>query len=114
MRTSVLVVCLLALASCSSAAVPGAQDAIDQTDRAFRVQAESDLRNAANAEEAYFAQTGIYTTDMAALGVNSSGDVTLSAPQADAAGFCVQAVHVGSGTTWHFQKAEAAVADGPC
>jgi type II secretory pathway pseudopilin PulG len=112
-KTRLGVASLLLLAGCSSAALPGADNALEQTDKAYQVQAEADLRNASNAEEAYFAENGTYTTDLAGAGFNPSGDVTVSVLQADAVGFCIQAVD-GSGSTWHLRKSEGAMTDGPC
>jgi hypothetical protein len=102
------------LAGCSSAALPGADTTLDQPAKAHRLQAEVDLRNAAMAQESYFAQHGSYTTDLGAAGFNPSSSTTVTVPQADPAGFCVQAVHADSGDTWHLRKTDLGPTSGPC
>jgi hypothetical protein len=102
----------VAAVSCSSAGLPGAQEPLDQVGRAERVKLEVDVTNAVRAEEAYFAQNDTYTADVAALGVASSGGVTLSIPTATAATFCVQ-VTDGT-TTLHATKEDSRPTEGPC
>jgi hypothetical protein len=98
--------------SCSSAGLPGAQEPLEQIERADRVKLEVDLSNAIRAQESYFAQNDTYTTDLNALGVNSSGDVSLSIPSADATTYCVE---VTDGTnTLHASKEDPQPAEGSC
>jgi hypothetical protein len=98
--------------SCSSAGLPGADESLDQIERAERVTLELDLTNATRAQDAYFAQNNTYTTDVNALGVNSSQGVTLSIPTATATTYCVQVTD--GKTTMHSSKENPQPAEGAC
>jgi hypothetical protein len=103
---------LLLLVGCTSAAAPGAGNVLDQVDKAYVAQAQSDLRNASVAEDAYFAQNGTYSTDLNALGVHPSSGMNMMVAQADASGYCIQAQHETS--MWHYSKATGSTETGPC
>ncbi|MGH2805750.1 MAG: hypothetical protein ACRDKT_00595 [Actinomycetota bacterium] len=105
-------VALVAAVSCSSAGLPGAQEPLEQIGRAERVTLELDLTNASRAEEAYFAQNDTYTTDVTALGVNSSEGVTLTIPTADTTTYCVEVTD--GENTMHLSKESPSPAAGPC
>jgi hypothetical protein len=108
MKRYVAAAAVLLFSACSSAAGPGAGDVLGQVDKASAVEVEAALRSAAVAEEAYFAQQGTYTTDVAALGVNPGPSVTLTAARADAADFCIQGTHARSpDDPWHISKGGA-------
>jgi len=64
--------------------------------RGFRARIESDARNAATAEEAYFAETNAYSSDCTTLpGFTKSDGVTLTCT-GDAAAFTITATHPGT------------------
>lgn len=86
-----LAVAAVLLAACSSAGGPGANKVIDQIDKAKSVQLEAELRNVAVSEEAYFAQTETYSTDINALGYSPSAGITVTIVSADVSGFCAEA-----------------------
>jgi hypothetical protein len=111
-RTVGLALVLAATVSCSSAGLPGAQEPLEQIGRAERVTLELDLTNATRAQDAYFAQNDTYTTDVTALGVNSSGGVTLTIPTATASTYCVQVTD--GETTMHASKEDPQPTEGPC
>ena len=63
--------------------------------RGFRARIESDARNAATAEEAYFAEANAYSSDCTTLpGFTKSDGVTLTCT-GDAAAFTITATHPG-------------------
>ena len=106
MKRTVLSLCVLLVGSaCSSAAAPGAEGVVAQTDKATSLEVETALRNAALAEETYFTEAQTYTSDLAALrqvGFNPPGDVQVRIALADAANFCIEAssgaepMHIGT------------------
>ena len=61
--------------------------------RAFTAALQSDLRNLAVAEEAYYYQNGSYTQDMSRLFVTASAGVTVSVGAADSMGWGATATH---------------------
>ncbi len=63
------------------------------TGRAAAAAMKSDLHNLATAQESYFYDTGLYTTDLAALKAAVSPSVTLSIPTANGAGWSATATH---------------------
>ena len=91
MRLTIALSLLLFVAGCSSAAVPGADDALGQVDKAKRALVESTLRNVVVAEEAYFVEHQAYTTDLTALGIAPREDITVGVARADATSFCAEA-----------------------
>ncbi len=63
------------------------------TGKAAAAAMKSDLRNLATAQESYFYDAGLYTTDLAALKMAVSPSVTLSIAAAGAAGWSATATH---------------------
>lgn len=61
--------------------------------RAYTSTLQSDLRNLAVAEEAYYYQHGVYTPDLSRLFVTVSSGVTVSVSAADSMGWGATAVH---------------------
>ncbi len=57
---------------------------------------KSDLRNLATAEEAYFYDNSVYTTNLSDLAFNSSPGVLLTIPLATGSGWQAQATHPAS------------------
>ena len=65
-------------------------------ERGFRARIQSDARNAATAEEAYFAEANVYSTDCTTLpGFTKSDGVTITCT-GDAAGFTITTTHPGA------------------
>ncbi len=88
--------------------------------RGYEAQVKSDLRNAATAEESYFAANQPSTYKSGALssgtpsGFNKSADVTLGAT-AGAETYLLSASHLNCGsTTWTFDSVTGAINGGPC
>ena len=87
--------------------------------RGHEAQIKSDLRNAAVAEEAYFAANSLYKAGVAtnALlpGFNQTTGVTVTAALVGTQGFTLSAVHSNCGATaWTFDSATGQIAGGPC
>ncbi len=61
--------------------------------RAFTATLQSDLRNLAVAEEAYYYQNGSYTQDMTRLLVTASNGVSVNISAADSMGWGATAAH---------------------
>lgn len=88
--------------------------------RGYEAQIKSDLRNAATAEEAYFAanQPSSYKTGALVSGTpqgfNKSADVTLGAATGSNT-YLLSASHLNcTGVTWTFDSTTGAIAGGPC
>jgi type IV pilus assembly protein PilA len=88
--------------------------------RGYEAQIKSDLRNAATAEEAYFAATqpSVYKSGALSSGVptgfNKSVDVRLGSTTGSNT-YLLSASHVNcSTTTWTFDSLTGAIAGGPC
>jgi prepilin-type N-terminal cleavage/methylation domain-containing protein len=64
--------------------------------RANLAALRSDLRNLAAAEEAYFQSSGVYTTNIASLGLHTSPGVTLIVASANGQGWAASATHPAS------------------
>ena len=72
-RRSLLILVSLALSACQGAE---SQNAERLRELAYAAAMKSDLRNLATAEEAYFADNLLYTTDLSALRYAASAGVT--------------------------------------
>jgi type IV pilus assembly protein PilA len=88
--------------------------------RGYEAQIKSDLRNAATAEEAYFAgtQPSVYKagalTSGTPTGFNKSNDVTLGATVGSNT-FLLSASHANCGsTTWTYDSVGGQINGGPC
>ncbi len=100
-----LLVVIIIIAILAAIAIPMY---LSQRQKGWRATVQSDLRNAAVAEESYFTDShpSSYTTDMATLesnayGFHKSADVEISAPTGDVNGYCLQADNVNnSGDIW--------------
>jgi hypothetical protein len=99
MRKLAPVACLLVMGSaCSSAAAPGAENAVAQKAKATKVAVEAALRSAVVAEQAYFVETQTYTAHLATLeqvGFNPTSRVDVRIAWADGAGFCLDSTSAG-------------------
>lgn len=86
--------------------------------RGYEAQVKSDLRNAATAQEAYFAQNFAYKSGALSsttlTGFNKSNDVTNGAAVGTNT-FYVTATHSQcSGDTWTFSSGNGLISGGPC
>ncbi len=108
---------LVSLSSCTSAAVPGATDVLDQADKAREVLVEGALRQTAASLMAYNAEMGTFTTDVQVLqtryGLNISQGVTVTIPRADATTYCIQANDPDLGD-YHLGNTDPTMVQGPC
>lgn len=111
-KISLALCAVVFVAGCSSAGLPGSDNALEQVDKATRVLLASDLRNAFVAEEAYFAQYETYSTDLAALNLRPSQGVTITIARVDATTFCAQVTD--GETTLHRSKEDLGPEEGPC
>ncbi len=71
--------------------------------RGFNAAMQSDLRNAATAQEAFYTDSQTYTTNTADLtprGYTASANVTCSHWPADTASYTMTATHTSGITTW--------------
>lgn len=87
--------------------------------RGHEAQIKSDVRNAAVAQEAYFAASSVYksgTVTSALLpGFNPTTGVTVTATLVGVQGFTLSAVHAScTSGTWTFDSATGQIAGGPC
>jgi prepilin-type N-terminal cleavage/methylation domain-containing protein len=88
--------------------------------RGFEAQVKSDLRNAAVAQEAYYAQYVRYQNATPASatnlpGFNASSTVTVAIAVPSANQFTLSATHQNCGaTTWTFDNQTGVIVGGPC
>jgi prepilin-type N-terminal cleavage/methylation domain-containing protein len=69
--------------------------------RSYNTMAESDLRNAATAQEAYYTNHQVYSNDVGDLvGFNSSQGVNLAIPDASTNAYTMTANHTVGNTTY--------------
>jgi hypothetical protein len=111
LRTAAIL--LLAATACTSAVV-GGQETLDQADRAQLVQLQVTLQEAAQAEEAYFAETGTYTTDVDLLNINVPPELALTITQPTPEDYCIQGAHRSLEGAWHVSKTSPQPAEGEC
>lgn len=112
MIVRVAAIILLATMACTSAVV--GEDALDQVDRAQLVQLQTTLQEAAQAEEAYFAEAGTYTTDVGLLNINVPPQVALTITQHSSDDYCIQGAHSSLEGAWHVSKTSPQPAEGEC
>ncbi len=73
-------------------------------ERAFDATAKSDVRNAMASQEAYFADSQIYTPNSMATGsFTTSTGITISASAASASGYAITASHGSSSNSYWVQ-----------
>ena len=88
---------------------------LDQRAGAQNAAAQSDLRNAATAQEAYYLQEGSYSSSIEELpGFNNTDGVTISATSAGDDGFCLQATHESTEDTFYFGSDTGRVQEEGC
>ena len=74
--------------------------------RGFNAAMESDLRNAATSQEAFYSDSQIYTTDTTAAGLGSRGytpsaNVTVTVTSATTTSYVMQATSASRISTWY-------------
>jgi prepilin-type N-terminal cleavage/methylation domain-containing protein len=87
--------------------------------RGFEAAVKSDLKNAAVAEEAYYAQYVAYKAGTATStllpGFNATGDVTVVAALVGTNGFTLAGTHAKcTGVTWNFDSATGTISTASC
>lgn len=114
MRIATASLMLLLFAGCTSGLLTN--QATEQVDKAKTLQLELELRNAAQAEEQYFAVQGSYTPDVAALNLNTVPEVALTITVPSPEEYCIQATHssLGEDHPWHVSKSDPSPVEGPC
>jgi len=116
-----LLVVIIIIAILAAIAIPMY---LSQRQKGWRANVQSDLRNAAVAEESYFTDNSSYAAavvDLENQGYNNSGSITMLAPVAGDTGdlatsYCLEASHDSDpgGTQMHFLSSEGNPADGAC
>ena len=79
---------------------------LNQRKKGWESAVKSDLRNYAIVMETELTETGSYTAAFATTPPVESSDVTLTVPTADAATYCLEAVHAkltDAGAVWSLQ-----------
>lgn len=96
----------------------GTAGVVDQSDKASVVQMTATLQSAGVAEDDYYGLNNTYTSDVGTLradGLNVPGEVSLTIPVADAAGYCIEAGGgVTSSSTWHMKSDQQVPIPGAC
>jgi hypothetical protein len=109
---------LVVLSACSSAAEPGAQDVLNQVDKADKAAVDTALTDAARAEAAYLSIHGSYTTDVNALAnevdFRPQQDVTITVKTADVTNLCIEGSHASLDGVWHVTNQLPNVEEGAC
>lgn len=85
-KLSLVLFAVLLLGGCGL----GADETLEQAEKADELLLETNLRAAFAAQEAYFAQHDEYTTDLSKLNISVSPGIVITIPRADANTFCVQ------------------------
>ena len=110
-----LLVVIIIIAILAAIAIPMY---LSQRQKGWDSNVQSDLRNAAVAEESYFTDNSVYTTDVAQLtsqGYHMSANVVLTAPVGVATGYCLRAYHTSnSGKIWRFRSSSGDPEVGDC
>jgi type IV pilus assembly protein PilA len=109
-----LLVVIIIIAILAAIAIPMY---LSQRQKGWNSNMQSDLRNAAVAEESYFTANSAYTGVIANLeteGFNPSTNVTLVVASADAAGYCINASYAGYGAVYHLDSDDGDPRTGPC
>ena len=117
MRLAIAVCSLLLLPSCFATSGVATNEATEQVDRAQKVQVDVALRQVATAEETYFAESGVYTTDPAALNVTAPPEINIVITLPSATDYCIQATHSGladDAAVWHLSKSNPSIIEGVC
>ncbi|MHB9112709.1 MAG: type IV pilin protein [Thermoleophilia bacterium] len=110
-----LLVVIIIIAILAAIAIPMY---LSQRQKGWDANAQSDLRNAAVAQESYFTDHSSYTRallDLDAEGYNKSADITLTPVSGDAAGYCMEAFHTSNAArVWSMSSATGDPQLGAC
>lgn len=110
-----LLVVIIIIAILAAIAIPMY---LSQRQKGWDANAQSDLRNAAVAQESYFTDNSTYTValaDLLAEGYNNSADITLTPQTGDAAGYCMEAFHTSNAArVWFMSSASGDPQVGTC
>lgn len=87
---------------------------LSQRDGAGDAAAQSDLRNAATAQESYFAENDTYTEDKAELDFNESDNVNLTVESGNANDYCMNATAQPGSGPFHLDSTDGSVQDDSC
>jgi type IV pilus assembly protein PilA len=71
--------------------------------RGFNAAAQSDLRNAATAQEALYTDSNTYTSadsDLTTRGYTPSANISMTSIKGDTAGYTMQTKHISGISTW--------------
>jgi type IV pilus assembly protein PilA len=90
---------------------------LNQRERAWNSNAQSDLRNAAIAQETYFTDNSSYTetlADLTGAGFNNSANVDFDIVTGTSTEYCMTAEHTAGGDQWELRSTTGAPAVGDC
>ncbi len=88
---------------------------LNQRKKGWESAVKSDLRNYAIVMETHLTETGEYTTAFATTPPVESTDVTVTAPTADTATYCLQGVHAKNSTEiWSLQPGGGGMTKAAC
>jgi type IV pilus assembly protein PilA len=97
---------------------------LNQRQRGWTAAAQSELRNAAVAQESHYTGQGTGNTyatsqaDLEAQGFRTAADVTFAVIGANASGYCMSAVHTSAASagmpTWYFSSQDGAPSTTAC
>ena len=91
-----LLVVIIIIAILAAIAIPMY---LSQRQKGWDANVQSDLRNAAVAQESWFTDHSTYTANVADLktdGYNQSANIVISVASADASGYCMEAHHTSN------------------
>ena len=116
MKITLVSLVLLLFTGCFATSGVFTNEATEQVNKAELLQLQVELRNAAQAEEAYFAINGSYTTDVTALNLNPPSEIAIVITQTSAADYCIEATHSGfeESNLWHVSKSDPSPVEGGC
>ena len=112
-----LLVVIIIIAILAAIAIPMY---LSQRQKGWDANVQSDLRNAAVAQESYFTEHSSYTTTLTPdlttdNGYNNSANITLTPVNGDGTGYCMQAFHTSNAAkVWFMSSANGEPRVGTC
>lgn len=110
-----LLVVIIIIAILAAIAIPMY---LSQRQKGWDANAQSDLRNAAVAQESYFTDNSTYTVvlgDLTGEGYNQSANIDLTPVDGDGSGYCMEAFHnSNAGRVWFMSSANGDPQVGSC
>jgi len=102
-----LLVVIIIIAILAAIAIPMY---LSQRQKGWDANVQSDLRNAAVAQESYFTDHSVYINnaqgELATEGYNNSTNIVLTVPTANAGGYCMEAHHTSNAARiWYMSSA---------